>query len=430
MKARLYIRPVLQDGSCPFADPVFAANHKLKNGWAIIDGQPQRFRKYSYYLRYVREGKRVWEGVGADPQVALAARARVTGMLMARMSPTASEPAPAALPPELRQVKPAPPARRPFGEARDKYIAEMHDHKAHKTHLAYKLTLARFERATGCQYLDQMTRDAVLAYVKWEADQGNAPRTCHTRVTYLRSFMLWCGLSFPLVGKDFPKYTEKKVKAYRPDAVDAMLAVADEDESDLLYFFLCTGTREKEAQFACWTDVDLTEKTYTVTEHRDLGYVPKDHEEGTVPIPDVLVGRLRARRTRYPRTRLIFDYEGNPNGHLLRIIKQLGFRAGINCGQCVNRQGLSCADHPVCKDVILHKLRKTFASQLSRNGVPPRTIMRYLRHSDLETTLKYLADEDDDQLRERVNNTFNRFGGGCGGHRQKECPESNAPSYI
>jgi hypothetical protein len=32
--------------------------------------------------------------------------------------------------------------------------------------------------------------------------------------------------------------------------------------------------------------------------------------------------------------------------------------------------------------------------------------MRYLRHSDLETTLKYIADEDDEQLRETVDRTF------------------------
>jgi hypothetical protein len=205
MKVRLYIRPVLKDGSCPFAGPVFSANHKLKNGWAIIDGQPQRFKKYGYYLRYVRDGKRVWESVGVDSQAALAAQTRVTGMLMAGMTPAIPELAPAPPPPELEQVKATPPARRAFGETRDKYIAEMHDHKAHKTHLAYKLTLARFERATGCQYLDQMTRDALLAYVKWEADQGNAPRTCHTRVTYVRSFMLWCGPFIPTRGEGFPE---------------------------------------------------------------------------------------------------------------------------------------------------------------------------------------------------------------------------------
>jgi integrase/recombinase XerD len=46
------------------------------------------------------------------------------------------------------------------------------------------------------------------------------------------------------------------------------------------------------------------------------------------------------------------------------------------------------------------------ASKLSREGVPVRTIQRWLRHSDLETTLAYLADEDDDGLSEMVNRAF------------------------
>jgi integrase len=74
----------------------------------------------------------------------------------------------------------------------------------------------------------------------------------------------------------------------------------------LLHFLLCTGAREQDAQYVCWSDVDLERKTYTVTEHLDLGYRPKDKEEGTLPIPDLLVNVLRNRRERYPRTRLIF----------------------------------------------------------------------------------------------------------------------------
>jgi integrase/recombinase XerD len=98
--------------------------------------------------------------------------------------------------------------------------------------------------------------------------------------------------------------------------------------------------REQEAQYACWSDVDLVRKTYTVTEHLDLGYRPKDKEEGTLPIPDLLVEVLTERRKRYQRTRLIFPGKhGGTNGHALRTIKRLALRAGVNCGQCVNKAG-------------------------------------------------------------------------------------------
>jgi integrase len=131
-----------------------------------------------------------------------------------------------------------------------------------------------------------------------------------------------------------------------------MFGHATPDESDLLHFLLCTGAWEQEAQYVCWSDVDLERKTYTVTEHLDLGYRPKDKEEGTLPIPD-----------------------------------------------------------PVCRHILLHKMRKTFASTLHHKGLPAQTLQRYLRHSDLSTTLAYIADQPDDQVRETINSTFSGFGG-------------------
>ena len=152
---------------------------------------------------------------------------------------------------------------------------------------------------------------------------------------------------------------------------------------------------------------DLEQKTYTVTEHLDLGYRPKDKEEGTLPIPDLLVDALRERRKRNPITRLIFPGKhGKPNGHALRIVKRLALRAGVNCGQCMNKKGLSCSQRPVCRNFVLHKMRKTFASTLHHKGLPAQTLQRYLRHSDLDTTLKYIADQLDDQVRETINATF------------------------
>lgn len=128
-----------------------------------------------------------------------------------------------------------------------------------------------------------------------------------------------------------------------------MLEHATVDEADLLMFLLCTGVREAEAASACWTDIDLDAKVHKVTEHLNLDYIPKDKEEGNVQLPDVLIERLRARRAWMPHSRLIFPKgNGMSNGHLLRIIKQLGLRAGANCGHCVNKRGLSCANHPVC----------------------------------------------------------------------------------
>jgi integrase len=123
-----------------------------------------------------------------------------------------------------------------------------------------------------------------------------------------------------------------------------LLAVANQDETELIQFLLCTGVREQEAEYATWRDVDFEEKTYSVREKLDMGFTPKDKEEGSIPIPDLLVQLLRARRERCSNSRLIFPRpNGNAEGHFLRVIKELAFKAGLNCGECYNKAGECCA---------------------------------------------------------------------------------------
>lgn len=84
------------------------------------------------------------------------------------------------------------------------------------------------------------------------------------------------------------------------------------------------------------------------------------------------------------------------------------FNGGLNCGKCVGREDekdVSCADAPVCEKWILHKFRKNFAPDREAQGAKPRKIRRWLGHSSLETTLRYLAITDDttDEVRNIVN---------------------------
>jgi hypothetical protein len=48
-----------------------------------------------------------------------------------------------------------------------------------------------------------------------------------------------------------------------------MFAKATQDESVLLYFLLCTGAREQEAQYVCWSDVDLEESEGCISAVKD-----------------------------------------------------------------------------------------------------------------------------------------------------------------
>ena len=124
----------------------------------------------------------------------------------------------------------------------------------------------------------------------------------------------------------------------------------------------------------------------------------KDNQQRIIGIPDSLADRLCARHDRHPGNGLVFgNSKGNPDKHLLRVIKRVALRAGLNCGRCVGtdqRKRVSCATNPVCRRWIVHTLRKTWATFQARIGTPLPTIKDDLGHSSLVTTQKYLASEE------------------------------------
>ena len=121
---------------------------------------------------------------------------------------------------------------------------------------------------------------------------------------------------------------------------------------------------------------------YTITGEgkQDVQFVPKNHEERTVPLTTEL-GSLLADFKKHCRSeRWIFtNQDGNPEGHFLKKFKTLARRAELNCGQCRktirtgrydNRRvvDISCSDHSVCEQHYLHRLRKPAATNWLRSG--------------------------------------------------------------
>jgi integrase/recombinase XerD len=400
--AQLYLRARLGNGSYPYLQTVRTNNGRLRPHYAFHNGKAVSFPGSTYYLRFYRDGRRVWEDAGDDPVLAQVALERKIHSLNGQALGLA-DPVPAPAP----NIAPAAPGKRRLSECAKTYLAETEAHKSPKTLAAYRIALNGFIKLVGRTYIEDVAREDVLRYLTMLREKGCAPRTISNRIRSLNTFFIHHSIPALLKKKDLPKATEKKVRSYSNFELGLMLGHATRDEMDLVLFLLSTGSREQEAQFVCWPDVDLNAKTYTVTEHLDLGFRPKDGEEGTLPLTDVLVEALIERRKRYPKTRLIFPGKrGGPDGHLLRIIKRLALRSGLNCGYCVNKKGLSCAKHPVCCSFFLHKFRKSFATMAHHGGTSAHTIQRYLRHSDLSTTMLYLADQTDEAVRSSLNSAF------------------------
>lgn len=124
---------------------------------------------------------------------------------------------------------------------------------------------------------------------------------------------------------------------------------------------------------------------------------------------DALIGLLHAHRQRHPTARLLFPREdGQPNHHLIRILKEVSLRAGLNCGRCETSDGKTCAELPICHEWRLHTFRRTFATMHADAGVKIHQISRWCGHTSIETTQRYLATTAprSSEVRTWVNNTF------------------------
>ncbi|MGH7867809.1 MAG: tyrosine-type recombinase/integrase [Candidatus Dormibacteraceae bacterium] len=269
----------------------------------------------------------------------------------------------------------------------DKYVQNVQT-KSSKTSTGYRYTLQQFYASTGNLVLSQVTTQHLYDFVGNLRREGLGDRTVHNRVGEVVTFLRHFGIKEVTIRI---KYVEQKVRAYRPDELKALFAVAEPEEWLLFQFFLCTGAREQEVMYAEWGDVDFVDGLFTVKAKEN--WTPKDYEEREIPLPDFLVAALKKRMLTTKGNLIFPTKDGKANGHMLRQLKALAKRAGL--------QG----------DFKLHKFRKTYATLQHRDGVDARTIQKRLGHSDLTTTLAYLEGEEarSDRSRKQVNSTFAVF---------------------
>jgi integrase len=140
-------------------------------------------------------------------------------------------------------------------------------------------------------------------------------------------------------------------------------------------------------------------------------------------LPRRVIKLLKQAHKNKKSERWIFaDERGEPRDHFLRNLKFIALRAGLNCGQCKTtlstghgkykkRVAVTCATHPVCEHIYLHRFRKLCATRWStphggHQAVPIRTIQHWLGHKNLETTMLYLGITDTDELSASVNAAY------------------------
>jgi len=397
---RILIRIVDRNGKRRYCTPVFTRSGTPKGQTAIVNGSVEVHPEGVYSLRFTgADGRRLWEAVGRDPAYAYTAKLkRENALESVRLGLSEPEDGSRLKPPTLAIEN-----RTPLRSSLDLWITEVTARRAIKTAAAYRKMVVLFVESCKKEFVEDLERSDITAFLDHLRSLGLAPRTSFNRVTYLRSYLRWAGRVSILTGSDLPRYTEKVVTAYGEREIRQMLKVATDEEAILIEFLVGTGLREGEVMHACFADIDFDRRLITVQDKPQYKFKVKDREERAVPISTSLTASLLMRRSHKSSNHLIFPApNGQPDGHLLRRLKALHLRAGLNCGRCVSKGGKSCVDHPVCQKATLHKARKTFATLLSEAGMSLQTISLILGHSNLETTQKYLATADIQSARTRA----------------------------
>lgn len=329
----------------------------------------------TYYLRYTENGKRRMEPVGAyldEAYTALLNReVRMESIKRGLPVPTT----PGKTDSDRTAIADA------VEQFRKKLVAQ---DRSRATLTAYTKTVESFRDTCGRRYFDEVGKHEILDYINWCREHlqrrklGEQNRTLRNRLCYLSVFFNEFGQKMPLATRDWPKVTKRNPDRYSHDTVNKLLAVADTDKTDFILFMLYTGFRDEEAAYSKYSDIDWKKGTINVHDKPEYGWTVKDREQRPVDIPldAEFLKRLKARRERRPTCELIFPtIHGTPDMHLIKRVQRVAKKAGVK------------------ERITLHKFRRTFGTLYAKKfGV--RTAQKLLGHSDIQTTMGYLAADE------------------------------------
>jgi len=212
----------------------------------------------------------------------------------------------------------------------------------------------------------------------------------------VKAFLVDCGVSVAALGKSAPKYDKTLPEIYDPKDVKTFFASIT-DPYHLLIFdlLLKTGLREQEAMYLEWPDISFPTQTLNIHSKPELGFRIKDKEERSVPIPLDLSKRLKKYRAGNPDKHFVIgNAKDRPHTKLLRLLKGLVKKGGLNCGRCEG-----CKGREECEKWF----RATYCTQLLRSGLDLRTVQAMMGYSDIASTMRYLRPQEDAHTQFKIN---------------------------
>ena len=223
----------------------------------------------------------------------------------------------------------------PLADACAEFLEEIRQQRTVKTVAQYTTALDYFQASCPSVSLHAIDRQHLMRFMVFLAEQKHlAPRTIWTKVAIVVQMLKANGITKLLKHRDWPRFVEKVPQAYTAEELRRFFAACDRRERVLFEFFLGTGFREKEVQYATWKDIDFQENTARVTAKARWDFIPKTWEEREVLIPDHLVESLRCHKAAAnPDCPWIFpSANGCVSYHFLSECKRIAWRAKLNCG--------------------------------------------------------------------------------------------------
>jgi integrase len=369
-----------------------AANGKVKPDTVLVQGFETKYPVGHYELRTYEGSKTVWTRVTGNGTEALAAMKTAQKRATAVVS---------AVDAGVQVI--ADPKRVTLVDAQKKFVAAALARGALEAAEVHGRSLDEFKLVCSKRYADELTRDDVTAYHSSMRKQGLLDRTIYNRHMSLRSFVLFLGLDADELCGPTPRFEQAVVEIFEREELTPFFATLTEEYDKLLFdVLLTTGLREQEAMHLEWRSINRSARTLRVRSNEKYGFKVKDAEQREVPLSEDLLARLLAYREHHPKALLVFGRRGGkmdkPDGHLLRRLKQIIRRAGLNCGSCS-----TCSATDECEHWYLHKFRATYITTLLRNGLDLRTVMKLSGHADLESVIRYLRPAEGKQVQDKVN---------------------------
>ena len=421
--ATLIMRYRAADGAWKRASVVRSGNGRIKTGFALIDGKPTQVECYQYQVRYYVDRKVMFEPAGTNATEAEIVRRRIeertTAIVIAERA-------------GLEVVVPT--DRKRIRESAVEYIeraesANRLEAAAQARNVADEFIALMARRRKS--FIDEIQAEDIYAFHNLLRSRGCEDRTVANKHARLKSWLRFAGAGAEATdGSLTPAYEEKVPTIYSRDQINRLLQAANPYKQLMILLAYKCGLREQEMAYLCYFDIDYERKVLKVQGKKYTDIYPKaeaqrvmemlrereersarkldtvwafrvkDKEQREIPLTDDLIEALRARRSAHPRDILVLGTSARrPNTKLLKGLKVLARKAGLNCGRCEGCRSKS----QDCHEYTLHRFRRTYMTTLLRNGVDLKTVQSLVGHADLQSTMRYLRQAEGDELHAQVN---------------------------